>query len=188
MLWVSSGSIVPFRIPEKQAHFFRVNSPESGLQPSSEKLVYRYMEMFETGESSMGRKFPDWELHPQSQGVSSTLPGGGRWQKMQAQEGGEGWSCPGSAQGWEILHLQGAWGTLTSAFTSACAPRQKCIRQFKHHVLLLGVLRLLKHGGFVRGRSQFIFNTSSTNIKLDLFLPKLIEKEKLVQFCSYTEK
>lgn len=99
MLLASSGSTVLFRIPEKQAHFFRVNSPESGLQFSSEKLIYRFMEMFETGEGSMGRKFPEWKLHLQSQGVSSALPGGGRWQKVQAQEAGEGWSwsglCPG---------------------------------------------------------------------------------------------
>lgn len=137
ILLASSGSAVLFRVPEKQTHFFRVNSPESGLQSSSEKLIYRFMEMFETGEGSMGRKFPEWELHLQSQGVSSVLPGGGRWQKMQAQEAGEGWSWSRLCPGLGVLHLQGV-----SASTSACAP-QKCIRPFKHHVLLLGVLRLL---------------------------------------------
>lgn len=54
-------------------------------------------------------------------------------------------------------------------------------------MLFLGVLRLLKQGDFVRGRSTFIFNTLSTNIKLDLFLLKLIGKGKLVQF-SCAEK
>lgn len=68
MLLVSSGFTVLFRIPEKQAHFFRVNSPESGLSPSSEELIYRFMKMFETGEGHVGRKFPAQELHPQIQG------------------------------------------------------------------------------------------------------------------------
>lgn len=52
--------------------------------------------------------------------------------------------------------------------------------QFEHHVLLridLGV-----HDGFARGRNAliFIFDPLSTNVKLDLFLFKLIEKGKLV--------
>lgn len=89
MSLVSSGFTVPFRIPEKQAHCFRVHSPESGLQPSSEELIYRFMEMFETGEGSMGRKFPEWELHPWSQGASTTLTGG---------EGGR-----------KVKHMRGEW-------------------------------------------------------------------------------
>lgn len=85
MLLVSSGSTIPFRIPEKQAHFCRANNPEPGLQSSSEKLIYRFMEMFEPGEVIMGRKFLECELHPQSQGVSSTLPGGEGGHHMRAE-------------------------------------------------------------------------------------------------------
>lgn len=68
MLLVSSGFAVLFRIPEKQAHFFRVNSLESGLSPSSEELIYRFMKMFGTGDGHVGRKFPEQELHPRIQG------------------------------------------------------------------------------------------------------------------------
>lgn len=40
---------------------------------------------------------------------------------------------------------------------------------------------MLKYGGFARGSSKFTFNTSSTNIKLVLFLFRLKEKGKLVK-------
>lgn len=43
--------------------------------------------MFETGEGTMGRKFPEWELHPQSQGVSSTLTGGEGSNRMKVGSG-----------------------------------------------------------------------------------------------------
>lgn len=67
MFLVSGGFTVLFRIPEKHAQFLRVNSPESGLQPSSKVLIYRLMEMFETGEGSVSR---EWELHRQNQGLA----------------------------------------------------------------------------------------------------------------------
>lgn len=77
MLLVSSGFTVLLRILEKQIHFFRVNSPESGLQPSSEELIYRFMEMFET--EGISRKFPEWELHPQNRGLAHySLEGKGK--------------------------------------------------------------------------------------------------------------
>lgn len=49
-------------------------------------------------------------------------------------------------------------------------------------MLLLVVLRTLKYEGFAREGTTFIFifDTSSTNIKLDLCLLKCIEKGKLV--------
>lgn len=50
---VSSGFTEPLRSPEKQAHFSRVNSPESSLQPSSEELIYRSMELHEMGEAAL---------------------------------------------------------------------------------------------------------------------------------------
>lgn len=50
---VSSGFTEPLRSPEKQAHFSRVNSPESSLQPSSEELIYRSMELHEMGKAAL---------------------------------------------------------------------------------------------------------------------------------------
>lgn len=47
--------------------FSEPTSPESGLSPSPEELIYRFMKMFETGEGHVGRKFPVQELHPQIQ-------------------------------------------------------------------------------------------------------------------------
>lgn len=52
---------------EKQAQFFRVNSSESGLQPFSEQLIYRFMKMFETGEGSVSGK---WESSLQTRGLA----------------------------------------------------------------------------------------------------------------------
>lgn len=110
MLLVSSGFAILFSVPEKQAHFFRVDSPESGLSPSSEELIYRFMKMFETGDGHVGRKFPEQELHPQIQGdlAQHTLD----WTvagkiKCTRVEWGCGWprALP---RGCAILHLEDA--------------------------------------------------------------------------------
>lgn len=113
MLLVSSDFATLFRIPEKRAQFFRVNSQESGLQHSPEELIHRLVEMFETGAVSMGRKFPEWELHPQNQGVHSLLSGGEGGRKSQVHEGRVGCSCPGLcpwAMGFCTLEMpEGPW-------------------------------------------------------------------------------
>lgn len=76
----------------------------------------------------MGRKFPEQEVCPQSQGVSSTLPGGEGGRKCKHPKVERGGAGPGSAHGLEdsapsrclrdsglYLHL-GLWSP------------QKCIR------------------------------------------------------------
>lgn len=109
MLLVSSGFAVLFRIPEKQAHFFRVNSLESGLSPSSEELIYRFMKMFGTGDGHVGRKFPEQELHPRIQGgwlAQHILEGDS---KNQVLESRVGCSWPRALpMGCGILHLKDA--------------------------------------------------------------------------------
>lgn len=80
----------------------------------------------------------------------------------------------------------GLWGSAPEGCPRDSGPRlslcsgEKHIMQFEHHVLLL--IDLGVHDGFARGRNAliFIFDPLSTNVKLDLFLFKLIEKGKLV--------
>lgn len=140
MLLVSSGFTVLFRILKKQTHFFGVHSPESALQPSSEELIYRFMEMFEI--EGIGRKFPEWELHPQNQGASSLLPGGEGGRKSQMHEGRVGCRCPAFClwtMGFCTFRCLRAPGLCLGR-----APKEKCRRQFIPRVLLLVVLRRLK--------------------------------------------
>lgn len=59
--------LVPGGFTEKRAQFFRVDSPESGLQPFSEELIYRFMKMFETGQGSVSGK---WESTLRTRGLA----------------------------------------------------------------------------------------------------------------------
>lgn len=77
-----------------------------------------------------------------------------------------------------ILRLKDARGGF-SLCLCLCS-KEKFTRQFKHLVLFLVVLRLFKYGGFARRRSKFIFDVSSTNIIVELFLFKVKVKQKPV--------
>lgn len=64
---------------EKRAQFFRVDSPESGLQPFSEELICRFTKMFEAGEGSMSGK---WESTLKTRGLAQHSLGRERGEKV----------------------------------------------------------------------------------------------------------
>lgn len=78
MSLVSSGFTVLFLESLRSTLTFSESTAQS--QPSSEELMYRFMEMLETGEGSMGRVY---KVGAPSQGASSTLRGGEGCRKSQ---------------------------------------------------------------------------------------------------------
>lgn len=151
---VSSGFTVPFKSAD--LNFFKVNSPESGLLPFSEELIYRFMEMFEMGESCVGKKFPEWELHPQSQGTGSALTrekGAGKVKHVRVE-----WAVvvPGLPRLWESSPQR---HPKASGLVLCLYSKDKHLRQFTLLALLLGVLRMLKHGEVLPEGGVNLFST-----------------------------